>query len=477
MSNNVIVTGSLTGTGSVHVPTTERFLSALLKHPRAVDVRIGGQIRIVVTRQISMAVANKLGLPDPRWFRLGGTFKPGPLSRAQFYIPTIEECVSRGLGYKIPSKRGRKPGSTNSTKTKSERTRVASRPVSLTSESAESAVTMTRPASVNMSSLVANDQANTTMQTAISAALGVEVLLGSSDSIPYMPRVAKSYVPWGHFTDLKTIIDSEHFLPVMIVGPSGNGKTEMCEQVCAALGREYVRVNITSQTDEDDLLGGFRLINGETKFALGPIPLAMLRGAVVNLDEIDLGGAALMCLQPVLEGKQIYLKKIGRYITPAPGFTVVATANTKGRGDDGKYAHTTIMNEAMLERFAVMLEQRWADAATERKIIAHQLKKFGKHDSTLVKHLVQWAGVTRSNYEQQICNDQIATRRLIHLSGVFCALGNIESALDHTLSRFDADTKSAFKNLWNAIHESPKANPSPSGEAVPVEPVATSTPF
>lgn len=442
----------------INVTATESFLSALGAHGATVSRAFAGQ------------VAASLSLPYPRWYVNGGQFAVAGVKRGTFRIPTLAECETLGVGYAVPGTRGRKPGTTVKTSSKSPIVRQ-SKP-----RAVAPSIEMTRPATVDMSTLVRDDRANTDIQTAVSKALGVEVLLGSSESIPYVPSVAKTYVPWGHFEDIKTLIESEHFLPVMIVGPSGNGKTDMCEQVCATLGREYVRVNITSQTDEDDLLGGFRLINGETKYSLGPVPLAMLRGAVINFDEIDLGGSALMCLQPVLEGKPLYLKKIGRYINPAPGFNVVATANTKGRGDDGKYAHTTIMNEAMLERFSVMFEQGWADAATERKIVANILKQFGKQDASLVKHLVEWAAVTRTNFDQQVCNDQIATRRLLHVARVFCALGSIESAINHTLSRFDADTKTAFKNLWNAIHENPKATPSPSGEAVAVEPTEN-TPF
>ena len=423
---------------------TSSFLTALA------TVAVDG----TVTRKQAQTAAESISLGYPRWFVNGGTFAVAGQS-ATFRVPTLAQCQSLNVGYAgVGSRRAR---STAVKVVKQSKARVIT-------------AVAPRPLSVDVASLVRTDHANTTIQSAVSAALGVEVLLGSSDSIPYIPRVAKTYVPWGHFTDLKTLIASEHFLPVMVVGPSGNGKTDLVEQVCASLSREYVRVNITSQTDEDDLLGGFRLVNGETKFSLGPIPLAMLRGAVVNLDEIDLGGAALMCLQPVLEGKPLYLKKIGRYIDPAPGFTVVATANTKGRGDDGKYAHTSIMNEAMLERFAIMLEQGWADAATERKIVGNVLKQYDKYDATLVKHLVEFAGVTRNNFDQQLCKDQLATRRLLHIARVFCALGNIESAIVHTLSRFDADTATAFKNLWNALHESPKDNPSPSGAAVSVEP-------
>ena len=424
-----------------HSSATSSFLTALGNH--STDG--------VVSRKGAEAAAVDVSLSYPRWYVNGGAFAVSG-KRGHFRVPTLAECETLGVGYSdTGARRGRKPGA------------------KAVKKSADVAIACARPATVAYSSLIRTDQANTTIQSAVSSALGVDVLLGASDSIPYIPLIARTYVPWGHFADLKTLVASGHFLPVMIVGPSGNGKTDMCEQVCASLSREYVRVNITSQTDEDDLLGGFRLVGGETKFSLGPIPLAMLRGAVVNLDEIDLGGAALMCLQPVLEGKPLYLKKIGRYIDPAPGFTVVATANTKGRGDDGKYAHTSIMNEAMLERFAVMLEQGWADPATERKIVGHVLKQYDKYDSVLVKHLVEFAGVTRVNFDQQVCNDQLATRRLIHIARVFCALGSVDTAIAHTLSRFDADTATAFKNLWNAIHESPTANPSPSGEAIAVE--------
>jgi len=445
----------------INVKSTSSFLTALTK---AATLE-------VVSRAQAGTIAESLGLPFPRWYVNGAHFSLGPGQRGYFRVPTLSECESLGVGYRDASGRGRKPkvkgSSTSAVKASKPRKPRASSDAS----TVPTPVPVTPP-TVAMTTLVQDDRANTSLQSAISKALGVDVLLGSSESTPYVPKVNKSFVPWGHFTDLKTMIGSSHFLPVMVVGPSGNGKTEMCEQVCAALGREYVRVNITSQTDEDDLIGGFRLINGETKYALGPIPVAMLRGAVVNLDEIDLGGSSLMCLQPVLEGKPLYLKKIGRYVAPAPGFTVVATANTKGRGDDGKYAHTTIMNEAMLERFAVMMEQGWAEPAVERKIIAHHLKKFDKYDASLVKHLVDWANVTRSNFQQQICNDQIATRRLLHIVHVFCALGSIDSAIAHTLSRFDTDTASAFKNLWNAFHEPPVVSPSgePAKEAEQVIP-------
>lgn len=446
-------------------PTIEAYVTALNTHASGT---VQGQK--IVTRSTAKRVAENLGYNCPNWFinDKQGRWKLPDRGKG-FFIPSLADAMQACPDGMTGAKKRGRPATSSSPLVRQSKPRAPKAVVA-------PVVACAQPARVDVASLVRDDKANTDIQVSVSKALGVDVMLGSSDNIPYVPEVAKTYVPWGHFSDLKTLIESQHFLPTMIVGPSGNGKTDMAEQVCATLGREYVRVNITSQTDEDDLLGGFRLVNGETKFALGPIPLAMLRGAVVNLDEIDLGGSALMCLQPVLEGKPLYLKKIGRYISPAPGFNVVATANTKGRGDDGKYAHTTIMNEAMLERFAVMLEQGWADAATERKIVGNVLKQFGKYDATLVKHMVEFAGVTRNNFDQQICNDQIATRRLLHMARVFCALGSVESALSHTLSRFDADTANGFKNLWNAIHENPNAVASPSG-AVAVEPALGDAPF
>ena len=319
--------------------------------------------------------------------------------------------------------------------------------------------------------LVSDGTANTQMQAEMSKALGIDVLLGEVDTIPYVPDVNPNYVPWGHFDDIRVILESKQFLPFMTVGPSGNGKTDMYEQVCAVLRKEYVRCNITNQTDEDDLLGGFRLIHGETKFVLGPVPMAMLRGAFLNLDEIDLGGPAMMCLQPVLEGKPLYLKKINKYIMPATGFMVGATSNTKGRGDDGKYAHTVIMNEAMLERFTMMFEQGWPTMDVERKILSNLLKSLGAFDKTMVKHLVEFANVTRTNFAQQVCNDEIATRRLIHICRAYAAFRDINKVMGLTLARFDSDVATAFKNLWDAIHVDPAANPSPSGAAVAQAPV------
>ena len=395
-----------------------------------------------ITRGRAKAIAQELGFKEPQWLIGSDLFKVG---RGLFSVPTDEQLQTLNLGYPAVGETAR---------------RVPAPAVKVT----RARKTKTKTVVPSVSTIVIASQvtanANTEFQSEVSKALGVDILL-EQEAVPYVPDVLKTYVPWGHFDTLQTIIESRHFLPTMVVGPSGNGKTEMYEQICARLGREYVRVNITNQTDEDDLLGGFRLVNGETKFALGPIPVAMLRGAFVNLDEIDLGGAALMCLQPVLEGKPLFLKKIGRYIHAAAGFGVGATANTKGRGDDGRHAHTTIMNDAMLERFAAMLEQGWAPVEVERVIVRNILKTFGTTDNLLVRHLVEFAAATRVNFTEQRCNDQIATRRLVHFCKLYASLKNDAAlAMKLTLQRFDEESQIGFTNLWEAIHGAPEVGPS-----------------
>ena len=270
------------------------------------------------------------------------------------------------------------------------------------------------------------------------------------DRATLVPAKNKSFVPWGHFTDVNTILSSGMFYPIFITGLTGNGKTTMVEQICAKLKRECYRVNITRQTDEDDLLGGFRLINGETKFCYGPVVEAMRSGGVLLLDEIDLGGPNLMCLQSVLEGKGIFLKKVGEWITPAEGFTVVATANTKGKGSDsGNYAHTGIMNEAMLDRFPITLEQPYASRATEKKI----LDKAGCGDADFADHLTKWAEIVRKAFAEGAVDEIISTRRLVDIVKANNIFTNKEKAIAFCLARFDEDTKEAFMSLYGKVDE------------------------
>jgi hypothetical protein len=281
------------------------------------------------------------------------------------------------------------------------------------------------------------------------------VPLAKSNAVALVPSKAPGYVPFGHFPDVRSIIKSKKFYPMYITGMSGNGKTMMVEQVCAAEIRECIRVNITIETDEDDLIGGFRLEEGKTVWQDGPVVVAMERGAVLLLDEVDLGSNKLMCLQPVLEGKGVYLKKTNRLVKPAEGFTVVATANTKGKGsDDGRFIGTNVMNEAFLERFSITLEQEYPAARTESKILANILKKAGVPDTDFVDKLVNWADVVRKTFATGGISDIISTRRLVHICEAYVIFeGNREKAIRLCLNRFDPDTKNGFLELYKKVDE------------------------
>ena len=272
-----------------------------------------------------------------------------------------------------------------------------------------------------------------------------------------VPEKFNGFVPWGHFKDIKNIIKSKIFYPIFVTGLSGNGKTLNVSQACAELNREMVRVNITIETDEDDLIGGFRLVNGETKFNLGPVAQAMEKGAVLLLDEIDLASNKIMCLQPVLEGNGIYIKKINRYIKPAPGFTVIATANTKGKGsDDGRFIGTNILNEAFLERFPVTMEQPYPATSTEKKIVLGSMEKYGKVEAEFADRLVTWAEVIRKSYFDGAVDELISTRRLDHIVKAFAIFGDRMKAIELCVNRFDEDTKASFMDLYTKVDEDVK---------------------
>ena len=263
-----------------------------------------------------------------------------------------------------------------------------------------------------------------------------------------VPPTFSGYVAWGHFSDVEKIVRSRQFYPIFVTGLSGNGKTLMVEQCCAKLKRECYRVNITRQTDEDDLLGGFRLINGNTVWCDGPVVSAMKNGGVLLLDEIDLGSANMMCLQPVLEGKGVFLKKIGQWVTPAPGFTVFATANTKGKGsDDGRFVGTGIMNEAMLDRFPVTMEQPYPTKATEKKILV----KAGLTDGDFAEHLTSWSDMVRKGFYAGAVDDIISTRRLVDIVNAYAIFGDKDKAMKMCLARFDDDTREAFMSLYGKV--------------------------
>jgi hypothetical protein len=267
-----------------------------------------------------------------------------------------------------------------------------------------------------------------------------------------VPGKFEGFVPWGNFSLIEKVVKSGMFYPIFITGLSGNGKTLMVEQVCSKLNKELIRVNITIETDEDDLLGGFRLVNGETKFMPGPVIEAMERGCTLLLDECDLGSNKLLCLQPVLEGKGVYLKKINKWVTPKDGFNVMATANTKGKGsDDGRFIGTNILNEAFLERFAITMEQPYATAVTEKKIIMGAMKKYGAVDEGFATNLITWAEVIRKTFYDGGVDEVISTRRLDHIVKAFAIFGDKMQSIDLCVARFDEDTKVSFLDLYTKV--------------------------
>jgi len=267
-----------------------------------------------------------------------------------------------------------------------------------------------------------------------------------------VPQVYKNYVPFGHFDDLISILGSNQFYPIFITGHSGNGKTMSVEQACAKLKRKFVCVSMTPETDESDLFGNYVLINGQMEWRDGPVTVAARQGAVLCIDEIDYGAQNLSSLQRVLEGKPFLLKKKNELIKPAEGFTVVATANTKGKGsDDGRYMFTNILNEAFLERFLNTYEQEWPTAKIEQKIIKKELVSLGRPDDEFAEKLVTWAEVIRKTFEQGGCDEVISTRRLVHIAKTYSVFGDRMKAIGLCLNRFDEDTKMSFSDLYTKV--------------------------
>ena len=265
-------------------------------------------------------------------------------------------------------------------------------------------------------------------------------------------KVDSTFVPWGPYTDIMKIIKSEMFYPTYISGLSGNGKTFMVEQACAKAGREFIRVQINPETDEDDLLGGFRLINGETVFCKGPVLKAMENGAVLLLDEIDRATNKIMCLQGVLEGKPVLVKKTGETIEPAKGFNVIATANTKGKGsEDGRFTAASIIDEAFLERFTISVDQKFPSATIEKKILKKHMDKFDIQDDEFVDRLVTWGDIIRKTFYDDGVDEVISTRRLCHIVQTFSIFTDRMKAIDLCISRFDEDTKEAFLDLYTKV--------------------------
>ena len=267
-----------------------------------------------------------------------------------------------------------------------------------------------------------------------------------------IPSKDDTFVKFGNFNDLKKIIQSRLFYPTFITGLSGNGKTFSVEQACAQLKRELIRVNITIETDEDDLIGGFRLVNGETVWHNGPVVEALERGAILLLDEIDLASNKILCLQSILEGKGVFLKKIGRFVNPAAGFNVFATANTKGKGsDDGRFIGTNVLNEAFLERFPVTFEQSYPAPATEQKILEGIALDLGVEDRDFCKRLVDWADIIRKTFYDGGIEEIISTRRLVHIIRAYSIFQDKAKAIQVCVNRFDDETKQSFLELYDKV--------------------------
>ena len=267
-----------------------------------------------------------------------------------------------------------------------------------------------------------------------------------------IPQVDDTFVKFGSFADIKKIISSKLFYPTFITGLSGNGKTFSVEQACAQLGRELIRVNITIETDEDDLIGGFRLVNGATVWHNGPVIEALERGAILLLDEIDLASNKILCLQSVLEGNGVFLKKIGRFVRPAAGFNVFATANTKGKGsDDGRFIGTNVLNEAFLERFPVTYEQDYPAPSVEKKILGRIASNLGVTDTAFLERLVDWADIIRKTFYDGGIEDIISTRRLVHIVRAFSIFNDKAKAIKVCVNRFDDETKQSFLELYDKV--------------------------
>jgi MoxR-like ATPase len=368
--------------------------------------------------------------------------------------------IRRDASLRVGRGQYRVPGAGESASVKSAKTRAAK-----TSPMSSERLVLRDPASTPATPVVASRPMNVAAPSFDSSLLSdadavtskLQAIANEASELATVPAKNGAFVPFGDYDMIRQVVASRKFFPVFITGLSGNGKTFGVEQACAAEGREYIRANVTLETDEDDLLGGFRLKNGSTVFELGPAVVAMLRGAVLLLDELDLASSKIMCLQPILEGKPITLKKLGITIAPAEGFTVFATANTKGRGDEsGKFIGAGLLNEAFLERFPITVEQEYPSIAVEKKILSKTFEQMGykmtPHAVTFFDTLSRWAEAIRVTYKEGGIDDLISTRRLVHIVRAYAIFGGDDSqALGYCVNRFEPKTKDAFTDLYNKL--------------------------
>lgn len=320
----------------------------------------------------------------------------------------------------------------------------------------------------DLSTLIASvaDEVKTTVVTNNMPAQAAQMQSITNDEKTYA-SIDETFVPWGSFHDIVKIVKSGMFYPVYVSGLSGNGKTFMVEQACAKLNKEFIRVQINPETDEDDLLGGFRLIDGETVFSKGPVLKAMENGAVLLLDEVDRATNKIMCLQGILEGKPVLVKKTGEVIHPAKGFNVIATANTKGKGsEDGRFTAASIIDDAFLERFTISIDQPFPSPSVEKKIVVNHMSKFGEVDDDFAQNLVTWADIIRKTFYDDGVDEVISTRRLCHIVQTYSIFNKKDKAIDLCISRFDEDTKSAFLDLYNKVDAGMEVQAEPDFESI-----------
>jgi MoxR-like ATPase len=404
-------------------PVQARAVEAVRQH-----YRLGPSEPFTLTRAEILAAISKAGLNEPQWWLNHSTYR-----------------AERGV-YSVPSLTSMSGGSSAKAATKAAKASSAPAPT------------------------VEAPKASTLPEASLAFHTGSLV-----------PEKMATYVPFGCHRDISTIVKSRKFLPVYVTGLSGNGKTTTFEQVCAEQGREFFRVNITPETGEDDLLGGLRLINGETVWVDGPVVTAMKRGAFLLLDEVDLGTTKVMCLQPVLEGKGVFLKKTNTWVYPKEGFTVGLTGNTKGRGDEsGKFVGTNIMNEAFLDRVPLTIEQEYPKPEVEEKIVIKIMNQNGETSEEFAKLLVRWADQNRKAYGEGAIEDVITTRRLVQAATLYAVFGDRIKAVEGILTRFDAQTRQSLLELYKKLDATSDGglNTEPLGEApTTATPTSNAVPF
>lgn len=409
------------------------------------------------TRENFADYAAKTGI-DPRWL---------------YYTPAARALYRVGRGqYRVPSPDGTVPVvSTPVVPVAPVARKAAGKRVSVPRETVAPVAPV---ASTSEPSLALAVHAQTSKSDILSR---IRELTAQASDLASVPTKNSAFVAFGDFDVVRRIIASKMFHPVFITGLSGNGKTFQIRQACALEGREFIRVNITAETDEDDLIGGFRLKNGETVFELGPVVVAMLRGAVLLIDEIDLASPKILCLQSIMEGNELVIKKLGITIQPAVGFTVFATANTKGRGSaDGKFVGANLLNEAFLERFPITIEQAYPSVKIEQKILAKTYEQLGGTNTpdtlAFFERLSKWADGIRATYFEEGIEDLVATRRLVHIVKTFHIFGSIDRAMSLCLNRFDPQVKAQFLDLWAKLSPEDVA-----GATTAAAPVTEDVPF